>query len=127
MNRCPFCSLKQSRIVGHCESALAIRDAFPVTDGHTLVVPRAHVKSFFDLNGQDQAAVWAFVAEVRETLLGELGVTSFTIGINDGESAGQTVEHAHIHLIPRRNEDVADPRGGVRHVIPPKARYWSED
>jgi diadenosine tetraphosphate (Ap4A) HIT family hydrolase len=127
MNGCPFCALEQSRIVGHCESALAIRDAFPVTDGHTLVVPRVHVKSIFDLNGQDQAAIWAFVAEIREALVREFGVTSFTVGVNDGESAGQTVEHAHIHLIPRRKGDVADPRGGVRHVIPPKARYWGEN
>jgi ATP adenylyltransferase len=109
----PFCAVARSRVVAECEVAIAIRDAFPVTDGHTLVVPRVHVKSIYDLNGHDQTAIWVFLAEVRVALKNELGIDALNIGINEGGPAGQTIDHAHVHLIPRREGDVADPKGGV--------------
>jgi diadenosine tetraphosphate (Ap4A) HIT family hydrolase len=83
-----------------------------------------HVASLFDRPAEEQAALWWLVAEVRSRLQAQLKPAGFNIGVNDGQAAGQTVDHAHIHVIPRYNGDVADPRGGVRWIIPDKARYW---
>ena len=95
-----------------------------MTQGHTLVVPRRHVASIYELPADDQVALWALVGETRQRLQEDLQPDGFNIGLNDGEAAGQTILHAHIHVIPRRNGDVGDPRGGVRWIIPEKARYW---
>lgn len=124
MNLCPFCSFHQSRIVAGSEIAIALKDAFPVTEGHTLVVPRRHVMNIYELSAEDQAEMWALVGKVREVLLLQIAVDGDNIGVNDGWAAGQTVEHAHIHIIPRRKGDVPDPRGGIRNIISNKARYW---
>ena len=124
--RCPFCHLEKSRITLENDCALAFPDAFPVTEGHMLVVPKRHVASLFDLPEEEQAALWKLVALVRAKLMGELQPDGFTVGVNDGPAAGQTVLHAHVHVIPRRKGDVADPRGGIRWVLPAKARYWDE-
>jgi diadenosine tetraphosphate (Ap4A) HIT family hydrolase len=123
---CPFCHLKNSRIQLDNDSAAAFPDAFPVAEGHTLVVPKRHVASLFDLSAVEQAALWRLVALVRGSLMAELKPDGFNIGVNDGSAAGQTVMHAHVHVIPRRKGDVADPRGGVRWIIPSKAQYWLE-
>ena len=109
---CPFCRPEPSLIRVESPHALAVPDGFPVTPGHTLVVPRRHVASLFELPAEEQAAVWNLVAEVRALLLAELRPAGFTIGINDGPAAGQTVLHAHVHVVPRRHGDVADPRAG---------------
>jgi diadenosine tetraphosphate (Ap4A) HIT family hydrolase len=90
-----------------------------------LVVPRRHVASLFDLPAPDLALVWEFVARVRAELMKRFGVESFNIGLNEGRAAGQTVMHAHIRVVPRRDGDVADPRGGIRWVIPERADYWT--
>lgn len=124
---CPFCNLKKDRIRLESEFAWAIPDGFAITEGHTLVVPRRHVASLFDLPEQEQAAVWRLVGQVRATLMAELEPHGFNVGLNDGPAAGQTVMHAHVHVIPRRVGDVADPRGGVRWVIPERAAYWVRD
>lgn len=126
MSACPFCDFDRARLVLEAESAIALRDGFPVADGHTLVIPRRHVQSIFQLSSADQAALWILVAEVRKQLIETDSADAINIGVNDGWAAGQTVEHAHIHLIPRRQGDVADPRGGIRNIIPSKARYWEE-
>jgi diadenosine tetraphosphate (Ap4A) HIT family hydrolase len=123
---CPFCNLDPGRIRLENAAAIALPDAFPVAEGHTLVVPRRHVASLFDLSEEEQAAVWRLVAEVRAKLATELHPDGFNIGVNDGPAAGQTVMHAHVHVIPRRKGDAADPRGGVRWIKPEKARYWGE-
>ncbi len=91
-----------------------------------LVVPKRHVASLFDLSEVEQFAVWMLVAKVRATLMAELKPDGFNVGVNDGTAAGQTVMHAHVHVIPRRNGDVADPRGGVRWIMPSKASYWAK-
>jgi diadenosine tetraphosphate (Ap4A) HIT family hydrolase len=91
-----------------------------------LVVPRKHVASLFELSIFDQAALWTLVAETRLKLQERHRPDGFNIGVNDGQAAGQTVMHAHIHIIPRYSADIADPRGGIRWVIPEKARYWRE-
>ena len=123
---CLFCDYDPERIWMQNHVGFAILDAFPVTEGHVLVIPKKHVESLFDLTAEEQAALWKFVGEIRGHLLQELHPDGFNIGVNDGRVAGQTVMHAHIHVIPRRIDDDPDPRGGIRRVIPKKARYWKE-
>jgi len=125
-NDCPFCRLEKHRIRLESECAVAFLDRFPIAEGHTLIIPTRHVASLFELPEEEQAAVWGLVAKVRTNLAVDFQPDGFNIGLNDGISAGQTVMHAHIHVIPRRYGDVADPRGGVRWVMPDKARYWEE-
>ena len=124
--RCPFCCLVQPRILLQNEFAAAFLDGFPIADGHALVVPKRHVACLFELTEEEQAAVWSLVAQVRTKLITELHPDGFNVGLNDGEAAGQTVMHAHVHVIPRRLGDSEDPRGGVRWVLPKKAQYWGE-
>lgn len=119
---CPFCS--PTSFVAATPLAIAVRDAFPLSNGHTLVVPRRHVESLFELTADELAEVWQLVPHVRGILTTRFSPAGFTIGINDGEAAGQTVPHAHVHVIPRYRDDVPDPRGGIRWVIPEKAAYW---
>jgi diadenosine tetraphosphate (Ap4A) HIT family hydrolase len=109
------------------EHALAFRDGYPLAEGHTLVIPRAHRASIFEGSDTEQSAIWELVDGVRSSLLHELKPDGFTIGINDGEAAGQTIAHAHVHVIPRFAGDVPDPRGGIRWVVPRLAAYWDEE
>jgi diadenosine tetraphosphate (Ap4A) HIT family hydrolase len=121
---CPFCTLEPSRIAG--ANALAVRfdDGFPITPGHSLIIPRRHFGSFFEATAEERTALLSLLDEAHAEAARAFSPDGFNIGINDGAAAGQTVPHLHIHLIPRRLGDVADPRGGVRWVIPDKARYW---
>lgn len=124
---CPFCQLAPERIIAQNTHAFAILDAFPVSPGHTLVIPRRHVGSFFDTTQEEKLALLDLVDQVggrHAVPLQDPRPDAFNIGINDGPAAGQTVPHLHIHLIPRYAGDVPDPRGGVRWVMPDKARYW---
>lgn len=121
---CPFCAVLPDGILLENDRALAFRDRYPVSAGHTLVIPRRHVVSAFDLDPVERDALWRLVADVRTMLQAELAPDGFTVGINDGVAAGQTVLHAHVHVIPRRTDDVPDPRGGIRWVIPGEASYW---
>ena len=106
---------------------VVIRDAYPVTPGHTLVIPMRHVGSFFELGSSERASLLELLDIAKSGLEAGRDVPDgYNIGINDGRAAGQTVPHLHIHLIPRRRGDVADPRGGVRWVISEKAAYWNE-
>ena len=123
---CPFCSLDSTLIWMENEHAIAFADAHPVSEGHSLVIPRKHVGSIYELSAKEQSAIWDLVAEVRERLLTGLKPDAFNIGVNDGLAAGQTVEHAHVHVIPRRKGDVPDPRGGIRWIIDDKANYWDK-
>ena len=118
---CPFCSFDPSHKWIENEHAIAFADAFAVADGHTLVIPRQHVASIYALPADQQSAVWNLIAQVRNRLLAELKPDGFNIGVNDGLAAGQTIEHAHVHIIPRRKGDVTDPRGGIRWIIEEKA------
>ncbi len=124
--QCPFCELDSETIWLETESGRAIRDCIPISKGHTMVVPKFQIPSFNDLTPGGQSALWVLVGEVRKRLNDELSPDGFNIDLNDGEAAGQTVKHAHIHVIPRWNGDVPDPRGGVRWVISDKARYWGD-
>ena len=121
---CPFCNVTSGEILTRTAVAVVVRDAFPISEGHTLVIPRRHVECIFDLSDSDQAELWQLVAQVRSALADQLSPDAFNVGINDGEAAGQTILHAHVHVIPRFRGDVSDPRGGVRWIIPEKAVYW---
>ena len=123
---CPFCELDSSRVITRNSHAIALRDGYPVAEGHALVVPVRHVACLFDLPEDELSSVWSLVRDVREQLRVELSPDGFNVGLNDGSAAGQTVGHAHVHVIPRREGDVLDPRGGVRWVIPEKADYWTD-
>ncbi len=121
---CIFCEMEESRIVADDALSYAIRDGFPVTALHTLIIPKRHVMTYFDLSQPEINSVNRLIAAEKQRIEGlDPSVTGFNIGMNCGESAGQTVFHCHIHLIPRRDGDVEAPRGGVRHLIPNKGYY----
>lgn len=122
---CPFCTLPKSRIILENDLAVVIRDAFPVSPGHTLVIPRRHIGSFFALEARERSALLDLVDLARRDLDEALKPAGYNIGINDGPAAGQTVPHLHVHLIPRYEGDQPDPRGGVRWIFPERADYWS--
>ena len=124
---CVFCDVMAkdtSRIVGENSLAFSIRDGFPVTDGHTLIIPRRHTAEYFDFVPAEVSAVNLLLKDQRKKLLeSDSTIEGFNIGMNCGAVAGQTVFHCHVHLIPRRKGDVKNPRGGVRHVIADKGTY----
>ncbi|WP_151638732.1 HIT family protein [Noviherbaspirillum aerium] len=123
---CPFCALSSERVLGENDHALWIRDGFPISPGHSLIIPKRHIGSFFDTSEEERQALLALLDEAKQVAATEFKPDGYNIGINDGPAAGQTVPHLHIHLIPRYAGDMADPRGGVRWVIPEKADYWSK-
>ena len=122
--RCTFCDMDSKRIVAENALAVAIRDGYPVTPLHTLVIPKRHTDTYFDLFTSERRAIEQLVDSQRaEIAVKDQAVGGFNIGINAGEMAGQTVMHCHVHLIPRRTGDVPNPRGGVRNIIPGKGNY----
>lgn len=123
-SECPFCNLTPERVFGETSISLAFLDAFPVAEGHALVIPKRHVASIFDLPPEELANLWEHVTGVRNYLSDKFNPDGFNVGINDGIAAGQTVPHGHIHVIPRRKGDFPDPRGGIRWILPNKAKYW---
>lgn len=123
---CPFCSLPEERIVARNDCAVWIFDGYPVSRGHSLIIPKRHVASYFDASEEERQAMLSLLAQARVALDEQHRPNGYNIGINDGSAAGQTVPHLHLHLIPRFEGDVADPRGGVRWVIPKKADYWTK-
>jgi diadenosine tetraphosphate (Ap4A) HIT family hydrolase len=122
---CPFCTLPPERIIDSNACGVVIRDGFPISPGHTLIIPNRHVGSFFELEGNERAELLKLLDRAKAVVDAELKPQGYNIGINDGPAAGQTVPHLHIHLIPRFTNDRSDPRGGVRWIIPEKADYWS--
>ncbi len=118
-----FLEMPQSRWVTSNGLAFAIRDGFPVTEGHTLVITRRVVASWFEASAEERLAVMALVDEVKAGLDREFAPAGYNVGFNAGRAAGQTVMHLHVHVIPRYLGDMDDPRGGVRHVIPGKGNY----
>jgi len=123
-NDCVFCKAQKDRIVSENELSYAILDGFPVTELHTLIIPKRHVASYFELGQAEINSVNQLISEQRKKVLDkDLNVTGFNLGVNCGIDAGQTIFHCHIHLIPRRKGDVKNPLGGVRHTIPGKGYY----
>jgi diadenosine tetraphosphate (Ap4A) HIT family hydrolase len=122
---CPFCVLTGSRIRFECKEAIAVDDAYPVSPGHTLVIPRRHVGSYFELRDRERLALSRLLDQTQRDLAARMMPDAYTIGINDGPAAGQSIPHVHVHLIPRYRGDRENPRGGVRWVLPDKADYWT--
>lgn len=120
---CIFCALPQASIIDHNELAMAVRDIAPVNPGHTLIMPKRHVSSYFDLTDNEVLALMELLRRAKQTLDAELNPDDYNIGINDGPLAGQTVPHVHIHVMPRFKGDVDDVRGGVRNIIAERAVY----
>ena len=121
---CLFCSLPTGReIIAESATAYAIFDKFPVSKGHALVIPTRHVSNYFDLTLQEQMDCLILLNVAKAILQKQFNPDGFNVGINIHAAAGQTVPHAHIHLIPRYQDDVPEPRGGVRGVIPGKQAY----
>jgi diadenosine tetraphosphate (Ap4A) HIT family hydrolase len=118
---CPFCQIT-NKVITEDRLALSFYDGYPTSPGHSLVVPRRHVEAYFECSPKEKAALWEMVEAVRR-ILEELKPDGFNIGFNVGKAAGQTVFHTHIHVIPRYDGDVPDPRGGVRHAVVGKGYY----
>ena len=126
---CPLCArIAAGDAVAESSDGLvvAIRDAYPVAEGHSLVIPRRHEPDLLGLTAEESAALWALAIEVARDLRDQFRADGLTVGVNVGEAAGQTVGHAHLHVVPRHVGDVPDPRGGIRWVIAAKAPYWQD-
>ena len=121
---CPFCEIAPAEIVIARPLAVARHDLFPVSKGHALIIPRRHVRSFFETTAEERQEMMALIDDAKAILDREHKPDGYNIGINEGVAAGQTVMHLHIHLIPRYAGDSPDPRGGVRWIVPAQARYW---
>jgi diadenosine tetraphosphate (Ap4A) HIT family hydrolase len=119
---CIFCDLDRS-ILAESRLSFAVLDSFPVSDGHTLVIPKRHVASIWEMTTEEYTDAFKLVGKVKDILQQKFGPQGFNVGVNCGKAAGQTVFHAHIHLIPRYTGDVPNPRGGVRNIISSKGDY----
>ncbi len=121
---CPFCNREEGReIIAENAIVYSMYDKFPITKGHTLIITMRHCADYFELTNEEQSACWNMVNDIKSILTEKYHPDGFNIGININETAGQTVPHVHIHLIPRYAGDVKDPEGGVRGVIPEKKNY----
>jgi len=123
-NPCLFCNIKESSLADENTLAYVSYDSYPVSKWHCLIVPKRHVKDYFELNNEEVIACNELIKKIKEEILiKDPSVKGFNIGSNIGKIAGQSVLHCHIHLIPRREGDVENPQGGVRSVIPQKQHY----
>ena len=122
-NYCIFCHLAPEQIIAENALCIAIRDGFPVSKGHTLIIPRRHVANYFDLTPVEIAAMQALMLKIKSQIDKDFHPDGYNIGINVNAAAGQTIFHVHMHLIPRYTSDVDNPKGGVRGVIPDKQKY----
>jgi diadenosine tetraphosphate (Ap4A) HIT family hydrolase len=121
---CPFCNPDSEReLIVESATAYSIYDKFPVNEGHALIIPKKHCADYFDLSFKEQSACWFMLNKVKEIISKKFNPDGFNLGVNINETAGQTISHVHIHLIPRYKGDVKEPRGGVRGVIPTKKEY----
>ncbi|RPJ15850.1 MAG: HIT family protein [Deltaproteobacteria bacterium] len=124
MPPCRFCPAKiRNLVVAELDSVWAVRDRHPVSEGHHLILPKRHAPDWFSMTEKERRDAEALLLILKRRISADRTVTGFNIGMNCGESAGQTVFHAHIHLIPRRDGDTPHPLGGVRGVIPDKMSY----
>lgn len=124
-SRCPFCDPAQENLVADNPFAAARWDGFPISEGHTLIIPKRHVASFFDCTLDERMAMISLIDVIKERIDRLFKPDGYNIGLNNGVAAGQTVMHVHMHLIPRYAGDKPDPRGGVRWIFPDKAAYWT--
>jgi diadenosine tetraphosphate (Ap4A) HIT family hydrolase len=123
---CVFCTLPAERIQGENEHGMWILDAHPVSPGHSLIVPKRHIESFFEATPAEREALLSLLDLAREHVCRDHAPSGYNIGVNEGSAAGSSVPHLHVHLIPRFPGDSENPRGGIRWVIPDRADYWSQ-
>jgi len=123
-NPCIFCKIRKKELQFENQLAYSSKDSYPVSEFHSLIVPKRHVESYFDLTEEEIQACNDLILKTKEKILKlDSSVKGFNIGTNAGKVAGQSIMHCHIHLIPRREGDVENPQGGVRSVIPSKQHY----
>ncbi|MEQ8409376.1 MAG: HIT family protein [Gammaproteobacteria bacterium] len=123
MSDCPFCNVTEDEVVCSNELAIARFDKYPVSTGHTLIIPIRHIENIDEASNVEQKELWKLVQKVKAHIEEEYAPDGFNIGVNLGEAAGQSIPHLHIHLIPRYQGDMPEPLGGVRGVIPQKQKY----
>jgi diadenosine tetraphosphate (Ap4A) HIT family hydrolase len=121
---CPFCHRDPARVLSEDELTVIYQDGFPVSPGHLVILPTRHFATLFEATEAEQRALLQALARARAILEESHHPDGYNIGINHGPAGGQTVPHLHIHLIPRYTGDREEPRGGVRWVLPEKAKYW---
>ena len=123
-NPCLFCITKKEDIIDENEFAYVTFDSYPVSSQHCLIVPKRHIKDYFELNEDEVIGCDQLIKKIKKKVeKNDRTIKGFNIGINSGKVAGQSIMHCHIHLIPRREGDVENPQGGVRAVIPKKQHY----
>jgi len=122
---CPFCHRDPDRVLAEDDLTVVYKDGFPVSPGHTVIIPKRHVATLFEASEAEQLALLKALNRAKAILDETHHPDGYNIGINHGQAGGQTVPHLHIHLIPRYNGDREDPRGGVRRVLPEKVKYWA--
>ena len=123
---CPFCTPDPELVFHESELIVGLWDRYPVSPGHALLVPRRHFAGWFDASLDEQQALVSALESAKREIEKTHEPDGYNIGVNSGETAGQTIFHLHVHLIPRYTGDLEDPRGGIRHVIPEQARYWED-
>ena len=124
---CSFCQKYKFNLIFENNHCLIIEDQFPVSSGHLLVITKRHVESFFLTTKEEKIALFEGIEQAKLLVEEKLKPDGFNIGINDGAAAGQTINHLHIHVIPRYKGDSQDPRGGIRWIFPDKAPYWKSN
>ena len=123
-NNCIFCKLRDERVIYECEHTKAFIDTYPASPGHTLIIPKRHFATYFEATEDEIEAIGKALKAAKKILDKEFSPDAYNIGVNNGEAAGQSVMHLHVHLIPRYKGDVEDPKGGVRWILKDKANYW---
>lgn len=123
---CPFCEPSADRVLIERKHFRILWDGYPISPGHVLIVPIRHVARWEEISPSEQQALVEAIELAQTEIRKQRRPDGFNIGINDGVAAGQTIPHLHMHVIPRYTGDLADPRGGVRWVIPDRADYWSD-
>ena len=127
MSKCVFCDEVEREIIAENELALAFWDQFPVNEGHALVIPRRHVESYFEATLEEISCINRLIFQVKDILDENYSPHGYNIGVNVGRAAGQTIFHLHVHVIPRYEGDVEDPRGGVRNIKKSIIPYYGKE
>lgn len=123
---CLFCQLREERIISQCDLTITFLDSYPVSPGHALIVPKRHVATYFEVTECEQIAIAKAIQVAKIIIDKEFSPDAYNIGVNNGEAAGQSIKHLHVHLIPRYAGDVDNPKGGVRWVLANQANYWDD-
>jgi len=121
--KCTFCKIRDIDMALKNDLCFAIYDSFPVSSGHMLIIPFRHFENFFECTDEEMEAIWDLLQKCKKMLSDDLKPDGFNVGVNIGKISGQTIFHTHVHVIPRYIDDVDDPRGGIRGVIPEKRIY----